>query len=488
MPPSFNGKSHRAATKSPTKPRSFSWRGLKPLSATARQPLSGPWWRRWQRRTTDAISGDSAADSAFFRRQEVTFAILNFTLVAALLVIHAFLTPLVGEFAVSVLVVLVAAMVVLAGAMLWLYTLSTPISPSLRTAITWCSIAFSAGLTLVLMSLTRGEDSQSFILMVVPVVEAAFRLGFIDTLGVIVLANSLNFFEASGLGSPNEYFEAGATSIIYTMVGVLVWLLVNSLRGREESLRTNIAELERTRERLLTEEKLAAIGRLSGAIAHEIRNPVAIISSSLATANRPDQDDSVRAEMFAIAATEAERLERLTADFLFYARPRATRIARSDVLDTLNYIAAVARPRASDRGIVIRVAVEPGLQANFDPFQVHQALLNLVLNAIEACVEGDVVTLCARSASDGRLTIEVSDPRGPLPAEVIAHLFEPFFTTKPRGTGLGLAIARNIARSHRGDLLLSVNRQSRVAFTLDIPADASCSGGEALSNDANTRS
>src|ERR1700730_5993797 len=97
-------------------------------------------------------------------------------------------------------------------------------------------------------------------------------------------------------------------SVIYTVMGVLVWLLVNNLREREARFVRNLEELERTRQRLLSEEKLAAVGRLSRAIAHEIRNPVTMIASSLATAARAGLDETERQKMFAIAAKEAARL------------------------------------------------------------------------------------------------------------------------------------------------------------------------------------
>ena len=122
--------------------------------------------------------------------------------------------------------------------------------------------------------------------MLIPVLEAAFRLGLGPsrcsdrarrTSSVSWVHIGLQF---------GEYIEAGALSVIYTVMGVLVWLLVNNLRAREARFVRNLEELERTRQQLLSEEKLAAVGRLSRAIAHEIRNPVAMISSSLATAAR----------------------------------------------------------------------------------------------------------------------------------------------------------------------------------------------------------
>ena len=120
----------------------------------------------------------------------------------------------------------------------------------------------------------------------------------------------------------------------------------------------NLEELERTRERLLAEEKLAAVGRLSRALAHEIRNPVAMIASSLATAASAGQDEAERKEMFAIAAKEAARLERLTTDFLVYARPRAPQISRANLADMLNYIATVARAHAANKGVAIDVLAD----------------------------------------------------------------------------------------------------------------------------------
>ena len=114
----------------------------------------------------------------------------------------------------------------------------------------------------------------------------------------------------------NEYVEAGTISLIYAIVGILVWKLVNHLRSKQADLAASVLALETARERLLIEEKLAAVGRFSSAIAHEIRNPVAMISSALATALNTNLGSGEREQMFEIAAKEASRLEKLTGDFL----------------------------------------------------------------------------------------------------------------------------------------------------------------------------
>jgi len=103
--------------------------------------------------------------------------------------------------------------------------------------------------------------------------------------------------------------------LVYFIVGCLVWLLVHMLRDREEQLRQQLDDLEATRGKLIEEEKLAAIGRLASAVAHEIRNPVAIISSALETAASASFASKEREEMSRIAGMEAKRLEKLTTDF-----------------------------------------------------------------------------------------------------------------------------------------------------------------------------
>ena len=258
-------------------------------------------------------------------------------------------------------------------------------------------------------------------------------------------------------------------SLLYTLVGVVVWLLVDQLHRKELRLGESLEQLEAVEDRLLREEKLAAVGRLSNAIAHEIRNPVAIIASALATANRTGLQVSEREEMFEIAAKEAKRLEKLTTDFLAYARPRGPERAPCVLSEILGYVADVCRPRASAKGVTL--VAEPGdTSANLDAAQVQQALINLVINAVEASPPAGRVTLRTAPVDENHVHIEVEDVAGPIPSEVVTRMFEPFFTTKADGTGLGLAIARNVARGHGGDLVLSANKPGRVCFSLILPA------------------
>jgi signal transduction histidine kinase len=414
----------------------------------------------------------AAHDHDSFRRQEFFFAALNLFLIGALFALQAISRMVRGKPSESVIVVLAVGFTIQAAHLLWLRGKTGTISRGGRQFLTYWSLGFNSTLALVLTFMTIRGDTVYYALMLLPILEAAFRLGLGATIAVIALADFVSFMHAYGLKF-GEYIESGAMAAIYSVMGVLVWLLVNNLRAREAKFAHNLEELDRTRQQLLSEEKLAAIGRLSRAIAHEIRNPVAMISSSLATAARPGQSETEREEMFSIAAKEAERLERLTTDFLVYARPRPVQLAPVNVADTLNYVATVARAHAANEGVTIDVAADSKLEGEFDATQIHQALLNLVLNAIDACHRGDLVKLDAQTNGNGMIRIDVVDPAGPIPDEIVARIFEPLFTTKQGGNGLGLAIARNIVRAHGSDIILRENDPRRVCFSIEIAACAS---------------
>src|SRR5215469_53756 len=244
------------------------------------------------------VADFTADDKQAFQRQEFVFAALNLLLIGSLLALQAFSRMVRGRPAASVIYVLAVGFVIQPAYVVWLRAEKTSLSRPARRILTYWSLAFDSVLAVILTSLTISGDTAYYALMLIPILEASFRLSFGATIAVVALADAISFMGAYGLKF-GEYIEAGAMTVIYTVMGVLVWLLVNNLRARESKFAGNLEELDRTRQQLLSEEKLAAIGRLSRAIAHEIRNPVAMISSSLATAVRPGQNDEEREEMFA---------------------------------------------------------------------------------------------------------------------------------------------------------------------------------------------
>ncbi len=324
-------------------------------------------------------------DFQSFKRQETIFVGLNLLLLAALLLVDILFPSYFGSPPPALVVVLAAGFLANAVELVWMHGKKS-LNLDRIVALTWVTIALNMAIAFALATLSYRQGIQYFALMIAPIIQAAFRLSRGTTLLAVTASASLTFFwiwnyfrlhPPSGL---NEYMEAGTISLIYAIVGLLVWTLVNHLRSKETDLTRSLTELQQAKERLVIEERLAAVGRFSSAIAHEIRNPVAMISSALATAFNRGLDLTERQEMFEIAAKEASRLESLTTDFLAYARPRSPSRQRGDVADSIGYIADICRPRAAERAVTIHTEGADGLWADIDGSQLQQALLNLAMN------------------------------------------------------------------------------------------------------------
>jgi signal transduction histidine kinase len=412
------------------------------------------------------------SDPAVFRRQESVFISLNLVLLAVLLFLHWRFSLFWGNPSQPLVIAMSLVFLLKSLELIWVQWLKSLPQPTTVVALTWTSIVVNLALAILLASLTDHEDSPYFVLMAVPVLEAAFRLDLGTVVAVITIADLSLFFEVWRYFEKHpplevgEYFEAGTTSLMLAIVGVVVWRLVHDLRQKETLLASNVLELEQTRERLLQEERLAAVGRLSSAIAHEIRNPVAMISSSIATAKQLYGPE--REEMFEIASAEATRLIALTTEFLDYARPHTPHLAPTSVEDTLHYITDASRAHASQKGLQIEVKVSDPVEVEADSSQLQQALMDLVLNAVDAASANSSITLTAYSL-DHHVCFDIENSGDPIPQVALGRIFEPFFTTKPQGTGLGLAIARNIARAHGGDLVIATNGPQRICFSLILP-------------------
>ena len=409
-----------------------------------------------------------------FCQQELVFATLNLFVLAALLLLHSLFSSLLGSPSTALLITLGTAFLLRMLEVLWLWARFRPLNRAQADVVVWISISLNIGLALFLTLLTNREDSPYFVLLALPVLQAAYRFRLPACIAVIAVSDSMTFFwvwHFAHFHPPvhlTEYFEAGVISVVYALMGLLVWLLVDQLRRDQRKLADNLGELERTRERLMVEDKLAVVGRLSSAVAHEIRNPVAIIASSLTTAERPELGEQGRKEMYAIARNEASRLEKLTSDFLSYARPSQAQRNPASLSDVLGYVAEIASVPASERGIAITVEADDGLRANVDRQQIQRALLNLLLNAIDATPPGGQVTVRSSRTSANGLELQVENTGAPISEEALSRIFEPFYTSKPHGTGLGLAISRNIARAHGGDLFVARNEPGHVSFAMTL--------------------
>lgn len=336
-------------------------------------------------------------------------------------------------------------------------------------------MAFAWGVTLF------GDEERShyIVIMALPVAAAGFRFGWHGILAVWLMAASHAFFEVwfYRITHPPmvmvEFFEAATIGLLYLVVGVSTYVLARQLRDRERKLEQSMNELAAARETLVAQESQAAIGRLARAVAHEVRNPVTMISSSIALFHEKQGVAADALELLSLVEIEARRLEKLTKDFLDYARERTLEFQDADARDAVELAVSLTQAQATLKGVALQAHVPPGpMPCRIDPFAVQQVLLNLLLNALEASPRDASVRAAVGSLPPRLIVFSVVNEGGPIPPRIIHHLFEPFHTTKPHGSGLGLATSRAIARAHGGDLRLGSNTASAVQFDLVLPRDA----------------
>jgi signal transduction histidine kinase len=339
------------------------------------------------------------------------------------------------------------------------------------------SICFGLILPFLLAAATRQFHTHYFGLLILPVLEVALYFSLPATLVVasvsaastlLWVAYAADFQRPFQLG---ELLEATTLVLLFFLVGTLVWLMVDLLRKREQSLERHVKDLKETRAKLVEGEKLAAIGRLASAVAHEIRNPVAIISSAIEAAGSSAFSLEEREDMARIAVIEARRLEKLTTDFLIYAQPGDPPRTEVDAASLSGYLGSIARAQALSKHVQVEIDAKDQCLVYGNEDQLQQALLNLMRNAIDASPEdGRVSVAVSQQADKVKISIENGGPA--IPAYAVPKIFEPFFTAKRGGTGLGLSIAQKVIEAHHGELRLECNREECIVFSLLLPSHA----------------
>ena len=226
-----------------------------------------------------------------------------------------------------------------------------------------------------------------------------------------------------------------------------------ALAALEALVAEGAADLQRIEllDRIRRSERLAALGEMASAVAHEIKNPLsAIRGAAQALIQRPE--DEGRAELAAIIGQETNRLDAMVNEFLAFSREMRLDLAPTRVDRLVTKTLRLCRLREDFKEIEATESAADGIPAILaDEEKLHQAMLNLIGNAAEALSGRGAIAV--RVAREGDwIVVDVSDNGPGVPEEVRARLFEPFFTTKPRGVGLGLAISRKIVEAHGGRL------------------------------------
>jgi signal transduction histidine kinase len=223
-----------------------------------------------------------------------------------------------------------------------------------------------------------------------------------------------------------------------------------------QQLRESREEIELLhRTQMSRAEHLATLGELATGLAHEIRNPLAGIAGVIEIIGRDLPSTSPARAVVKDVRLEIARISRTLTDLLETARPRRPEIRRSNLNTTVEHAVMLARQQVFSRPIKIELLQAPDLaEVEHDSDQIHQVVLNLLLNAVQA-MEGAGTVRVEIGSRDDCAVVVVSDTGSGIPPQQIRHIFRPFYTTKGNGTGLGLSLARRIVEEHHGRIEVS---------------------------------
>jgi len=222
-------------------------------------------------------------------------------------------------------------------------------------------------------------------------------------------------------------------------------------------------------------ERLISLGELSARVAHEIRNPLTGVRTTVQfVASKLRAGDSRRDDLQDVLK-ELDRIEQIITDLLLFARPQAGRPVPTDLREIAEKVLDNLARRLEDASIEVERDLDEGLpEVTVDPDMAQQVVLNLVINAIQAMPEGGTLKVGAglrrTRYKKAYVDVVVVDSGSGIPEEVKEKIFDPFFTTRSMGTGLGLSISLQIAREHGGNLTARNLAQGGAAFRFSLPA------------------
>jgi len=250
--------------------------------------------------------------------------------------------------------------------------------------------------------------------------------------------------KAGDMGLPEDL---GFLRTLSLQVGLA---LENALLYEQQKLRLR---------RLYRAERLATVGQLATGVAHEVRNPLAIISSTVQYISQEFPPGHRKRKMAEELLEEVDRINRIVEGLLCFARPAEPKKERVSIRELLEQTILLVRTTAGKAGVEIETDFFPGDdRMDLDPAQMKQVFLNVAVNAIQAMPRGGKLKIKLYRIEEGlisgghRFRVEFSDTGAGMSPEQLERAFDPFYTTKPDGTGLGLPISYSIVKSHGGEM------------------------------------
>jgi len=282
----------------------------------------------------------------------------------------------------------------------------------------------------------------------------------------------------------NMLYAAGLASVLFLRNRDITNSRLIDRQNRELSLLNRRKEIEveetssllrvlnRAQTRLLAAERLASIGRLSATLAHEIRNPLGIIASSVGMVAEDVDKRSPAGQALELVRDEIDRLNKIITDLLNFARPRPPQAMFHDLNELLRAWTLPLEEDLSERNIQLLADLDPALpEVYVDADQLYQAVLNLILNASEATDPkgGGRIVVSTHSEGGEMVMLDVRDDGEGIEPSHLPQVFEPFFTTKTTGSGLGLAVVKQVVEAMGGEVEIESTRGEGTKVGLRLP-------------------
>jgi two-component system sensor histidine kinase HydH len=282
-------------------------------------------------------------------------------------------------------------------------------------------------------------------------------------LGFLKIGLSLSPVEAAWRNSVNSMIVLSLSLLGVGILGMAFIFYNQQSHARQvKALEAEVAQRER----------LSTLGNMAATVAHELRNPLNSVSMGLQRLKgefRPTQDEEQYSRFLELMRSEVERLNLIVEEFLSLARPMEIKPKPVRIDELLQEMAVLVESDAKSKKVQIKVVVPPDLPAaRVDRNYFKQALLNLILNGMQAMPQGGGLTLEA-NVSRGHMVVSVTDTGNGIPEDILPLIFDPYFTTKTKGAGLGLPIARRIVEAHGGALTAESKVGQGTCFKITFP-------------------
>lgn len=261
--------------------------------------------------------------------------------------------------------------------------------------------------------------------------------------------------------------------LVSGMVMIVLFLVLRTIVSRGSKIMENrTMERLRLEEKLNQSERLAHLGSMVATVSHEIKSPLGIVRSTAEILEKRIAKVAPGNEHLArIIVDETIRLNGIVMEFLDFARPQKVKKQKMNINDIMNKALTFIEPKLAEQQIKVEtgLCLDPGL-IDVDPDLLYRALLNILVNGMQAMSTGGMLTVQTRKTDAGNgVEITVGDDGIGISENNMEHIFKPFFTDKSKGTGLGLAIAKNIIENHGGQITVQSKENEGTTFRIILP-------------------